>query len=259
MHRMSQPVSILMPVRNEASIIAEVVEEWHRDVFAHLPEESELLFDDGASTDGTLEILEKLGQTHRYIRVICSKRDGFAAAARRLYAAARCPLIFFTDSDGQYIPAEFWNLAPFIDQFDIVHGAKVGRQDAFFRCVASNCFNAISRWQFATRINDVNSAFRLMKRSVVSEMLPQLHCMPSLLNAELLLRAAASGYAVKQIDVPHRPRKHGFSRGLPLSSFLSECMKAYRGLRQLKHELSASRAAPQQTRGTLLADVKNER
>ena len=46
-----EPVSILMPVSNEADVIEEVVEEWVWEVIAHLPPGSELLFDEAASTE----------------------------------------------------------------------------------------------------------------------------------------------------------------------------------------------------------------
>ncbi|MBV8781039.1 MAG: glycosyltransferase family 2 protein, partial [Phycisphaerae bacterium] len=66
-------VSILMPICNESEVVESVVEEWDREVFRYLPAGSELLFDDGASTDGTLEKLDTLREKHPYIRVLRSK------------------------------------------------------------------------------------------------------------------------------------------------------------------------------------------
>jgi glycosyltransferase involved in cell wall biosynthesis len=131
--RIKDPVSILMPVCNEADVIEMVIEEWARDVFAYLPEGSEFLFDEAASTDGTREILERLKLKYPYIHVeYREKKDGFANAARRLYDRAQCPWVFFTDSDGQYIAKDFWKLAKNIDQnFDLIRGAKIGRKDPF--------------------------------------------------------------------------------------------------------------------------------
>jgi dolichol-phosphate mannosyltransferase len=239
--RLSQPLSVLMPVCNEAAIIEDVVGEWDRHVFQFLPDGSELLFDDGDSRDGTLEILERLRAQHPYIRILYSKKDGFAASARRLYNEARAPLVFFTDSDGQYVASEFWNVAQHVDEFDMVHGAKVNRQDPTYRRFASHCFNAISSSMFKVGIRDINSAFRILRKEMVDRLLPEIHCMPTLFNAELLLRAMAQGYTVKQVDVAHRPRKHGKSRGLPTTTFPRECMRAYRGLLQLRRELDAAR------------------
>ena len=230
-------VSILMPVSNEADIIEGVVEEWVEEVFQYLPEGSELLFDEAASTDGTREILKRLCAKYPFIKVCYNeKKDGFAAAARRLYAAARCPFVFFTDSDGQYVASEFWKLTSYADAHAIVHGAKIGRQDPFLRKVASAVFNRIARFVFDMHYSDINSAFRLMKREAVDELMPQVRCMPTLLNAELLLRAEMNNYPIKQVRVLHRSRKFGVSRGLPPARFLSECLRAYRGLLQLKNE-----------------------
>jgi glycosyltransferase involved in cell wall biosynthesis len=242
--QLPEPLSVLMPVCNEAAIIEDVVAEWDTEVFQFLPAGSELIFDDGDSRDGTLEKLEQLRTRNPYIRILYSKRDGFAAAARRLYTEARCPLVFFTDSDGQYVPGEFWKVAEHIDRFDLVHGAKIDRQDPLYRCFASRCFNRISSSMFGVGIKDINSAFRILRKTLVEELLPQIHCMPTLFNAELLLRALARGYAVKEVSVIHRPRKHGNSRGLPPRSFGRECWRAYRGLVDLRRELRTTPETP---------------
>ncbi len=241
---LSEPVSVLMPICNEAQILPSVIEEWHREVFRHLPKGSEWVFDDGASTDGTLAILEQSQREHPYIRILNSRKEGFAASARRLYREARCPLVFFTDSDGQYVAQEFWKLAPFIRDYDMVHGAKVNRKDPLFRKVASRGFNLISESLFHTGFNDINSAFRLMRKSMADSLLPQIRSMPTLLNAELLLRCMQEGYTVKQVNVCHRPRRFGESRGLPAASFLTECFKAYRGLLELRSEMSRPISEP---------------
>ncbi|NLX98662.1 MAG: glycosyltransferase family 2 protein [Rhodopirellula sp.] len=229
-----------MPVCNEADVIRQVLEEWHDEVIRHLPDGTELILDDGDSTDGTLDILGQLGKRFAYLRVIRSKRDGFAAAARRLYQAAACPLVFFTDSDGQYVPAEFWKLTPYIDETDMVHGAKMYRRDPAFRRGASWAFNRLSRWYFGVAVADINSAFRLMHREMIEDVLPDARHMPSLLNAELLLRAVSRGYAIRGVGVAHRPRAYGVSRGLPARRFLIDCFRAHQGLVRLRRELRMS-------------------
>jgi len=85
-----------------------------------------LIFDDGESNDGTLEKLEMLQEKYRYIRILYSKKEGFAAAARRLYQEARCPLVFFTDLDGQYVADEFWKAAALIEGCDMAHAGVPG-------------------------------------------------------------------------------------------------------------------------------------
>lgn len=233
-----EPVSIVMPVSNEANIITEVVDEWRRDVLAYLPEGSELVFDD-CSSDGTEDILRELSELDRRIRVNFSERDGFFKAAMRLYRLARCPLIFFTDSDGQYVPAEFWKVAQNIASHDMVHGYKSRRKDKLYRKGASLIFNLLVHALFGSKNKDVNSAFRLIRRPMLEQLLDQIHCLQMMPNAEMYIRAEWQGFRIKNVPVRHRIRKHGKSRSLPLRAFSRECLVAYRGLRALRQELLA--------------------
>jgi dolichol-phosphate mannosyltransferase len=231
------PVSVVMPVCNEADVIESVLAEWDFAVMSHLPTGSEMLLDDGASDDGTLAILKAQQKKYSYLRVLRSQREGFGAAARRLYAEARCPLVFFTDSDGQYVPEDFWRVAALYGRADMIHGYKVGRQDSVIRLLASQAFNGLARHALRVPYRDINSAFRLVSHDLVMSQLPRMHCMKTLFNAELLLRLSAAGYKIQEVGVRHRPRQFGTSRGLAPHKFLTECHKAYGGLRQLRREL----------------------
>ncbi len=231
----SMPVSILMPACNEAEVIEDVVEEWVRDVFQYLPAGSEFLVDEAASKDGTREILQRLCGKYPFLHVTYrEEKDGFAAATRRLYAAAKCPLVFFTDSDGQYVAEDFWKLAKHIDQYDLVHGAKLGRKDPLVRRISSMLFNKLASFLFEVHYLDMNSAFRLMKRTVIEDLLGDLTIMPTLINAEFLLRCELKDYDIRQVHIRHRERQHGRSRGLPLYRFPLDGFRAGLALLQLK-------------------------
>ena len=235
--KITEPVSILMPVCNEAAVIEGVIEEWVHDVIQHLPEGTELVFDEAASTDGTREILVRMCSKYPCIRVIYNERkDGFANATRRLYAEARCPLVFFTDSDGQYVASDFWKLAKFMDRFEVVHGVKLGRKDPLFRRFFSMLFNKAVFFLYQMPYIDINSAFRLMRREVVETILPKLKVMPTLINAEFLIRAEVENFTIKQVYVTHRYRADGASRGLPARGYFLEGLKAFGGLFAIKAE-----------------------
>jgi len=225
-----------MPVCNEIDVLEDVVEEWVRDVISHLPIGSELLFDEAASTDGTKELLQSLTLKYPYINVeYHTDKDGFANAARRLYGRAKCPWIFFTDSDGQYIASDFWKLAKHIDEKnDLIRGAKIGRRDPKVRRLASALFNKFVQFLFNLNYLDFNSAFFLVRKDALCAILPHLHCMPTLINTELLLRLELENYSIKQVYVLHRERKFGISRGLAPSQFIQESLKALRGLYAIK-------------------------
>jgi hypothetical protein len=73
-----------------------------------------------------------------------------------------------------------------------------------------------------------------MKREVLLRTLPQVNCMPTLLNAELLLRAELENFQIKQIHVLHRERRFGQSRGLPANRFVWDSLLAFSGLLKIK-------------------------
>ncbi len=237
--KLASPVSILMPICDERDVIEHVIQEWHHDVIQYLPPGSEMVFDD-CSADGTYELLLEMQKKYPYIVVYRSKKEGFFKSAQRLYTLAKCPLVFFTDSDGQYVPREFWKIAANIHAYDICHGMKATRKDPFYRVAASGAFNMIFRVLFFSKLRDVNSAFRLMHKSLSDEIAPKVKHMKTLFNAELLIRAELAGYRVYATDVEHRERMIGKSRGLPLKGFLRECMAAYRGLNKLREEFRAT-------------------
>src|SRR6185312_1934472 len=124
-----------MPVCNEADIIVDVLDEWLDEVLQYLPASSELVLED-SSVDGTTAILHEYARRFDFIRVHWHPQDGFFNAAMRAYRRATCPLAFFTDSDGQYVPREFWKIAADIGQFDMVHGVKRQRCDPVYRVAA---------------------------------------------------------------------------------------------------------------------------
>lgn len=241
MNSLSEPVSILMPVYNEEDVIEPVLREWIDDVVSKLPEGSELVLDD-ASTDRTPEILARLQVEHSSIRIITSKRDGFFNAALRLYRAARNPLVFFTDSDGQYVPSEFWRVVERLDGADMVHGAKMDRKDPWYRVNASKVFNQIVRSAFGIEGRDMNSAFRLIRKPVIDALVDEIQVLTMLPNTELFVRATYRGYRIEVVDVEHRVRMFGESRSLPLGRFIVECWKAYGQVMKLRRELRS--AAP---------------
>ncbi len=234
--KLSDPVSILMPVCNEVDVINAVIEEWVEAVIRFLPAGSELVLDD-CSSDGTEERLKALAVKYPFIRLNFSTRDGFFNSAMRLYRLSRCPLIFFTDSDGQYVPAEFWKIASHIDDYDMVHGTKVDRKDPMYRVKASYVFNALLRQGFGTSCVDTNSAFRLIRRALLDSVLGDIRHLRMLPNAELYLRAFAKGFRIKDVPISHRPRQYAKSRSLPLKSFGFECWRAFRGISTLRKEI----------------------
>ncbi|HBA84335.1 MAG TPA: hypothetical protein DCZ95_09605 [Verrucomicrobia bacterium] len=248
---LSEPVSILLPVCNEAEGIESIIAEFVEVVYRHVPEGSEFLINEGGSTDGTKEILRELNKRWPFLNIdYKEKKEGFAKAAIQLYRRSSCPLLFFADSDGQCVASEFWKLAGLIQDHDFVLGVKKIHYDPFVRRVASRNFNAISRLLFGFQFRDINFGFRLSRREALLKTLDRAHYMPTLLNAELTILAYCMGYRLCEIQVHHRPRIYGMSRGLVPNSVPSESWRAFKALIGLWREASRLKAAAAQRTGS---------
>ena len=235
---LTEPVSLLMPVCNEVEGIESVLAEMVEVVYRHLPPGSEFLIEEGGSNDGTKELLQVLNGRWPFLKIQYSdKKEGFAKAARKLYENSQCPLVFFLDSDGQCVGSEFWKMAAQIKTSDCVLGVKRVHHDPFLRRVASAGFNGLARLLFSFGFRDINFGFRLGRRDAILLCLRECKHMRTLLNAEMTIRLHSRGYRLTEVEVHHRPRLFGTSRGLDPDSLFKEAWQAYRGLLQTKQEL----------------------
>jgi len=235
---LKEPVSILLPVCDEVEGIESVLAELVEVVFRYLPEGSEFLIEESGSKDGTKELLRDLQKRWPFLDIrFQPKREGFGPAARALYARAKCPWVFFSDSDGQCVGSEFWRLAEYAAENDFVLGVKRVRYDPLVRRITSRVFNQIAKTLFAVPGEDINFGFRLARREAVNRCLPLCSDLPTLLNAEVSIYAHVLGYRIQPVRVHHRPRIFGLSRGLTPGSVPANSWKAFTGLLKIRRKI----------------------
>jgi len=92
-------ISVLMPCRNAARFLEEALDS----VLAE-PEVLEVLVADGASSDGTLAILEQRAAKDSKLRLVSRQDHGPADALNRAAAHARGTLIGWLNADDRYLP-----------------------------------------------------------------------------------------------------------------------------------------------------------
>ena len=208
---MNPDLSIVMPVYNEAHVIEDVVAELTDQVCRHLPH-SEIVMVNDASTDATPHILDRLATADSRVRVFhAAHNGGHGPALRRALDESRGTWIFQIDSDGQQLPAEFWELWRRRDHAELVMGVRQIRRNGRHRVVVSAAARALNRALGGGNIRDVNVPFKLIHRDVwddVRASIPQRPVAPSLLVA---VGAAVRGWRIDQVRVTHLPRRHGTS------------------------------------------------
>lgn len=91
-------VSVVMPVRNRASVVGKAV----ASVQAQTLQKWELLVVDDGSTDDTREVLEAIAARDPRVRVIPQEWGGVCKARNRGLAEASAPYVAFLDSDNSW-------------------------------------------------------------------------------------------------------------------------------------------------------------
>lgn len=227
------PISLVIPVYNEVEVIEKVIREFYDKIISKL-EPAEFIIAEDGSKDGTKEVLLKLKEEIPITLVMGEERKGYTKAVKDALKLPKYDIIFFSDSDGQQEPDDFWNLMKNIDENDIVVGYKHPRRDPIFRVFVSKVYQLFNFLIFGIKLHDINCGYRLIKKKVLDDVLDEVSLLPNFVSSEIIIRAYLKGYKIKEVPVTHYPREFGASRGLPVSRIPIEVVKLLIGLFKLK-------------------------
>lgn len=208
---MTKSLSVIFPAFNEQDNIRHTVES-ARNVLPRVAGVWEIIIVNDGSTDGTRAVCDDLAAHHPEVRAIHHPRNlGYGAALKSGVLDARCGLIFFSDSDGQFDMEEISDLLRWTDQYDIVAGYRAVRRDPFYRTINAWGWNVLVRLLLGLRIRDIDCAFKVFRRSVFERI--QIRSVGAMVNTEILAQAFRLGMTVKEVKVSHFSRRHGRQTG----------------------------------------------
>ncbi len=201
-------ISIVIPVFNES----ESIKPLHREITAMLEagrQEAEIVFVDDGSTDGSWECIEKLAATDPRVRGLKFRRNfGKAAALNAAFAEVKGAYVFTLDADLQDDPQEIPRmLATLKDGCDMVTGWKKQRYDPWHKVLPSRVFNGLVGVITGLKLHDHNCGIKGYRMEVVREL--RLY---GELHRFITVMAHARGFRVLEMEVNHRPRRHGHSK-----------------------------------------------
>jgi glycosyltransferase involved in cell wall biosynthesis len=208
----SLSLSVFFPAYNDAPSLPALIETTFR-VLEDCTSEFEVIVINDGSQDKTGEVLA--GLVERFgpqMRVITHTQNlGYGQALRSGFAAATKDLVFYTDGDGQYDPAELpCLLAHLRGNTGLVNGYKLERNDPWHRICIGNVYNAFARTLFGIRLRDVDCDFRLIRRELLVEL--DLSSTSGTICVELVRGLELSDCGVVEVGVHHYPRLHGRSQ-----------------------------------------------
>ena len=115
-------MDVVLPVFNEADSIRGVVLSFYNEIIQKVP--SRFIVAEDGSVDGTKEILLGL-KNEMPLSLFCGlQRKGYAKGVGDALRRCNEQWVFFSDSDGQYFPSDFWRLWKCRDSYDMIIGRK---------------------------------------------------------------------------------------------------------------------------------------
>ena len=204
-------LSVFFPAYNDSGTIASMVIRAVQAAAEVTPDYEIIVVNDG-SGDATPQIVDELTRTYPRVRAIHHPRNrGYGGALQTGFRAATKDLIFYTDGDAQYDPAEVSALwAKMTPEADLVNGYKISRSDPLHRIVIGRLYHHIVSVLFGLSVRDVDCDFRLMRRSIFERI--DLEKTSGVICLEMMKKIEDAGFRIVEVPVHHYHRAFGKSQ-----------------------------------------------
>ena len=188
-------VDIVMPCLNEASALP-----W---ILGRLPEGYRAIVVDNGSTDGSAEVARSLGA-----HVVSESRRGFGSAAHAGLIAATAPIVAFCDADASMDPRD---LPLVVDpvaagEVDLVLGRRRPTTHSAWPVharIANRSLAGLMRRATKLDLHDLGPMRAANREALLSL---DLQDRRSGYPLEMVLRANAARWRIREIDAPYAPR-----------------------------------------------------
>ena len=198
-------VSLIIPTLNEAGSIEAVLDEIPRDVV------DEVLIVDGASTDGTAELVRGKGD-----RVIQQEGRGYGAAIATGFKHVSGDIIVLADADGSYNLGDIRRLVQRVqDGADLALGSRYlpesgSEDDTLVRYVGNKLFTWTLNKLYGVELSDVLFFYVAMRRDVVRSIVADSPGFEYIV--EFLIKAQRAGFKFAEIPSAEKARPAGKSK-----------------------------------------------
>jgi dolichol-phosphate mannosyltransferase len=203
-------LSLVIPAFNEAAVIGRAISEAEGALTGQFERFEILVVDDGSSDSTAAEVRRALAEAPHTRLLRHDTNQGYGAALRTGFEAARFDLVAFTDADCQFELSELARLVTRAAHVPVVVGYRARRQDPARRRFLSWGYNVLARALLGTRVRDVDCALKVFRREVLPGLLPESRGF--FVNTEMMSRARRLGLDVAEVPVTHRPRAGGVSK-----------------------------------------------
>jgi len=204
-------LSVFFPAYNDSGTIASMVIRAVQAA-AKLTADYEIIVVDDGSSDATAQIADELAEKYPHVRVVHHPTNrGYGGALQTGFRSATKELIFYTDGDAQYDPAEMADLwHKLTPEADLVNGYKISRSDPLHRIVIGQMYHHIVSILFGLSVRDVDCDFRLMRRRIFDRI--ELEKTSGVICLEMMKKIEDAGFRIVEVPVHHYHRAFGKSQ-----------------------------------------------
>ncbi|UCE25479.1 MAG: glycosyltransferase family 2 protein [Candidatus Zixiibacteriota bacterium] len=197
-------VSTIIPALNEEGNIDEICQQYD-EMAKTAPFESELVFVDDGSTDGTLDKIKQAAERYSFVKYASHQRNrGLTEALQTGFSVARGEVYVFYPADLQYRPEDIPRLIePIAEGADLSTGWKQGRYKKWF---VSGIYNWISRKIFSLKVHDLN-AVKAFRKEVVQHIFLRRDW-----HRYLVVLAVNEGFRVEEVPISLYERHWGATK-----------------------------------------------
>lgn len=209
-------VSLIIPMYNEEDNVLITLNEVKKVLQTY--ESYQILAVDDGSSDRTLELLEEFASENPELVVLKHPVNmGMGKALRTGFEKADGDVIITLDADLSYEPQYIHNLIKELHEnhLDIVIGSQYmagGETEdiPFIRLFVSKMANKIVGYALDKNISTVTGILRAYRKEVIDSI--EIEATGTEINPEILSKAIAIGFEVKEIPVKLKGRKLGESK-----------------------------------------------
>lgn len=242
-------VDLVIPVLNEAHVLERSVEAVRTYLAADFPYHCSIIVADNGSTDGTLDVAQRLASKYSEVRVSHLTVRGRGRALRKAWSESTADICAYTDVDLSTDMRHFRQLidAIAVQGFDLSTGSRLMRESEIRRGVKrefiSRAYNLFVKWALRTTFSDAQCGFKAVSRRVIDVVVPQVEDESWFFDTELLTLAEKQGFRIK--DVPVKWIDDDDSRVKIVKTALDDIRGVFRVRRRLAAlHATNNRAAP---------------
>ena len=201
-------LSVIIPVYNEESTIAEVIRRVSNVVIEGV--DKEIIVADDGSTDQTSSIIANTQRDESIIKVHTSLINlGKGAAVRFGLEYATGDVIIIQDPDLELNPEEYIKLLePILNgESDVVYGSRFMKRNPNIPTItrfANRFLTLLGNMMFSGGLTDMETAYKVFRSSVAKQI--SLRSVGFEFDAEITAKILLAGNKIREVPITYNPR-----------------------------------------------------